>query len=180
MRILVGIPTVVLVFVAAYVLFQSLKRKRALHRLATNDSTLRELITLPVLDSAAPEQTHLSRASTNEEFLVIIYALISSDNAAISTMRLLSGLLLSVGLAASYMLGAGWLIACVASVLLASTVPLSGPGARSAVQNLLETALVLDRWRSHDQVACIKFLEQAYTLRPLFDAVEYARRANDA
>lgn len=176
MRILIGLLALALVLVGAYVLFQSMKRKRAVRRLAADGGFLGRLITVPVLESTPPHQAHFLSAGTNEEFLAAIYALSASDKAATRTLRVVFGLLLFLGLVASFLLGGGWLIACAALVPLAGIVPLSGPGARNAAEHVLTTALVLDRWRSHDHAACAKFLEQATALRPLFDAVEYARK----
>jgi hypothetical protein len=97
-----------------------------------------------------------------------------ADRAAIRLLYLSFGVPLAAILIGSYFLGLPYLAVNVALSCLSALAPLCRPAKESALTDILEVAVVLRKWDTENASDCEKFVQQAWALKPLYEAVRKA------
>src|SRR5260370_182993 len=100
--------------------------------------------------------------------------LFDADKLAIRRFSIRYGTVIAAIVVASAFLGPIFLAISVVLFFLAAIVPIS-PAARSdASENIFTIGLILHKWRLENAADCDQFIEQAYGLRPVYEAVKNA------
>ena len=172
--VLIEIVLATTALLAGGLLWQLWKRDRFLHRAIHDAEFLSWLISPSVLDG--PPSTSLPYLKKlAPSYSVNLQLVILSDRRAMRFSKVIFGSLVAAVLLGSYFLGLPYLVANAVVFFLSGLARVSGRARASAAQQILTIAVILDRWRAEDLVECDNWIKQAWSLRPLHDAVTAAR-----
>jgi len=90
-------------------------------------------------------------------------------------MKIVSGFVLLGVVLGSYFLGTVYLAINVIIIFLSAIPGISEPARDNALLQVLTLAVILDKWRAENATDCEQWIEQAWSLRPLYNAVKSAR-----
>jgi cation transport ATPase len=160
--------------IAGSSLWQVFKRDSFLKRTIHDIAFLSRLITHDTLSN--PNLTiepYLVKLPSG--YVVNVLFVIKTDTAAIRRIKIILGFVVLVVLTGSYLLGISYFLINTIILFLSAAARLSQQARKSAEQQILKLATILDRWHSENAIDCEEWIKQAWSLRPLYDAVVSAR-----
>ena len=134
------------------------------------------LISSDTLDNPSPKILPLLEKH-QEGFVINIHVAIYSDTQATKRSKIMFGVISGIVLLISYFLGVSYLVINAAIFFLSGLARVSQQAQANAHQQIIALATILDRWRRHNISECEQWLQQAWSLRSLYDAVKNARGA---
>ncbi|MFH1043987.1 MAG: hypothetical protein V1796_02775 [Pseudomonadota bacterium] len=161
-------------------LWQVLKRNGFVVSVMRDESILSNLISRSRLNSASPVITVWAQKlpSGNSGYFgypVNIQVLIAADKGAERKMKIMSGFVLLGVVLGSYLLGTVYLAINVIIIFLSAIPGISAPTRDNALIYVMQLAVILDKWRAENATECEQWIDQAWSLRPLYNAVKTAR-----
>lgn len=160
--------------IAGNFFWQIHKRGKFLIRALHDTPFLSQLICRSALDTPSPVlATYVAKLQPG--YVLNIQVVISSDKEALSRTKMIFGSMVAAALVGSYFLGVPYLVINVVVFFLSALAPLSQPARRSAAQQILTLAVILDKWRSENGTECEEFIKRAWAFRTLYDVVKDAR-----
>jgi hypothetical protein len=171
LNIFIEIVLATATFILARQFWIVFKRNRFLKSRIINPVFLEVIITREALENPSPEISIY--AKPNElGYFVNIHAANAADVASTRRIKLIYAILLVIVFIASYFLGIIYLVINTVVLLLAALSPISLPAKSSAYSHILSIAYILRCWHKKNSTECEKWVEQAWALRPLYDAVK--------
>jgi hypothetical protein len=172
LEVLLGIAALM----AGSFLWQVFKRDRFLKRAIHDIAFLSQLISRDTLSNPSPAiEPYLVKLPPG--YAINVQIVIKSDTAAIRRTKIILGFAVLVVLAGSCLLGIPYFLINTVILFLSAAAHVSQQARKSAEQQILTLATILDRWRSESATDCEQWIKQAWSLRPLYDAVISAREA---
>lgn len=173
MTIVIGVVLALVAYVAGLTFWQVIKRAQYVRKTLANDYFLNQWITRKLLDSAAPElEFYLQKMPGGRALNIGVE--VRSDQSSLQWMKVFSGVAAAAALIGSYFVGPIYLAVSVGVFCLAALGRVSDHAKTNALKHIVTMAVILDRWRTEDAAECEQWIEQTYTLRPLYDAVKAA------
>jgi hypothetical protein len=164
----------VAVLFAGTTFWQLHKREKFLQRTIREPKSLRPPLSLHTL-SDPPAQVAIFAQKSEMGYPLNIKVVIEADRRSQRYPKLISVTVLVFLLAASYFLGAVFLVVNSLLFLLLSLGGLTQSARLNASQQVLALAVILYRWRTEDPVRCDEWVQKAPSLHPLYEAVRAAR-----
>lgn len=164
----------IVALLAGSFLWQLWKRDRFLQRAIHDSDFLTRLISPKALDNP-PSSSSPYLQELPHGYPLNIQLVILADQKATRSSKLIFGTLAIAILTGSYFLCFTCLVINVVILLLAGLARVSEQARANAAQHILEIAVILDRWRTQNFADCETWIKQAWSLRPLYDAVIAAR-----
>ena len=155
-------------------LWQLWKRNQFLQRAIHDTDFLARLISPKTLDNP-PSRSSPYLQELPQGYPLNLQLVIRADRKSTRFSKLIFGTLAIAALIGSYFLGFTYLVINVAIFLLAGLARVSEQARANAAQHILAIAVILDRWRTQNFADCETWIKQAWSLRPLYDAVIAAR-----
>jgi hypothetical protein len=173
-RISAEIFLAIVAFLIGGVFWQFQKRRRFLKQVVANELFLSQFITRSTLEAASPMITPF--AEKNEMgYLLNVKVVIDADRISQRRVMLTFGVVLLAILLGSYMFGLAYLAINVVVVFLSALSPILQSTQSNALEHVLAIALILHKWHAENASECERWIEHAYTLRPLYSAVKRAQ-----
>jgi hypothetical protein len=168
---------VIEVVIALVVLFvsnsfwQLVKRDRFLKNLIRFSPFLEELISKGSLNDPNPKFTVF--AEKNQlGYAINVSCAIESDRKTIKRLEITFGLVGLIATIGSYALGPIFFIINCVLFILPVFAPVAQSAQRSAIDHIMEMAVILYRWRSDNPTECDNFISKASSLQSLYDAIK--------
>jgi hypothetical protein len=165
-----------IIAVSAGNFFWQLQKRGNFLRQAINDGPfLSQLITAGALDDSPLVLAPVIDTLRSGLYFLSIQALIESDNKTHLLLKVMFGFVAVVAVIGRYFLGLLFFAVNALLFGLSAFPQLSIQARTNAVRQILTIAVILDRWRSENGTECEEWVKQAWSLRPLYDAVKDAR-----
>jgi hypothetical protein len=169
-EVVIGIVTLM----AGSYFWQVYKRDKFLMRVIHDEPFLSQLIFTDALDNPSPMiAPYIEKLPPG--YVLNIQIVINSDKVALRRTKIILGFVVAIALVGSYFLGVSYFVINTGIFFLSALARVSQQARASAAQQILTLAIILDRWRSENATECDQWIKQAWTLRPLYDAVITAR-----
>jgi hypothetical protein len=171
-RIIIEIILAAAMLHPAFMFWQLRKRKRfwkqAIHDRAFCESLIsRESLANPPSDVLS----YVRSPPTEAGYMWNLKVLFDADKRALRRFSILYGALIAAILIASFFLGLVFLAINVVLFFLAVFVPIRTDACSDASENIFTIGLILHKWRLDNAAECDQFVEQAYGLRTVYEAV---------
>lgn len=164
----------IITVMAGSLFWQLFKREKFLLRAIHDGPYLSQLISTSTLDNPSPlVAPYIERLPPG--YFLNIQLVMASDRKAIRQNKVMFGCLAAAALVGSYFLGVPYLIINAIVFFLSALARVSQSARANAAQQLLTLAIILDRWHLENGIECEDWIKQAWSLRPLYDAVKHAR-----
>jgi hypothetical protein len=95
-----------------------------------------------------------------------------SDRKTIKRFEIVFGLIGITATVVSYALDPFFLVFNCVLFVLPVFIPIAQSAQRSAIDHIMEIAVILYRWRSDNPIECDKFINSASSLQPLYNAIK--------
>ena len=174
MNIIIEIVLGTAVLFAAQSFWQLRKRQSFLKQAISNTVLLQLVISRDSLTSPPPHIVFLTSLPVQKDetgYVINIKRVSDADRATQRRVTLMFAVPIVAILVGSYFLGALYLAINVGLFFLTALVPISSSARRNAVDHILTIAVILHRWRLERPAECDKWIEDAWSLRPLYEAV---------
>lgn len=165
----------IITLVAGSFFWQIPKREKFLMRTIHDGQFLSQLISARALDDPSPRVTAFTKRLP-QGYALNIQMVISSDQQSLRISKIILGSVAIAAFVGSYFLGVPYLVLNLVVFLLPALAGVSRQARANAAQQILALAVILDRWRVENSTECEEWVKQAWSLRPLYDAVKDARR----
>ncbi|MGH3054790.1 MAG: hypothetical protein ACRDL7_07415, partial [Gaiellaceae bacterium] len=113
---------------------------------------------------------------TSVGYFVNIKVLMDADDRSQHRVRAAAPAFLVAFLVLSWVLGLWYLVITITVFFVCAAAPIAEAAQSNALQHVLAIALILDRWRHESIGECEHWIEQASSLRPLYNVVQGADR----
>lgn len=172
----IEIVLVIATLFAGNIFWELRKRDRFLKQIICNQSFLETLITRQVLVNASQHRYIAPLIKKNDiGWFLNIQCVTNADIASNKKIAVLHTIILAVILMASLFLGVPYLVINLIVFILLQFGRISKSAQNNAIDHILTIALILDKWRSDNATECEDWIEQAHSLRPLYNAVRDAQ-----
>jgi hypothetical protein len=171
LRIIAEIVLGIALLYPAFMFWQLRKRKRFWKQAIHNRRFLESLISRESL--ANPPSDLLRYVRT--PYMWNLKVLFDADKLAIRRFSIRYGTVIAAVVIASAFLGPVFLAISIALFFLARIVPISPPARSDASENIFTIGLILHKWRVENAADCDQFVEQAYGLHAVYEAVKNAK-----
>ena len=112
-------------------------------------------------------------AEKNEiSYAINISCIIESDRKTIKRLKFIFGIIGIASTAVSYALGTNFLVINCVLFVLPLLAPIAESARRSAMDHIMEIAVILYRWRADSQDSCDDFINNASSLLPLYNTIK--------
>jgi len=164
-------------FFGGALFFQFGKRDRYMRREVCHPAFLHAYVAPELLDIPDPYVSSMSQGAGQNElkWLLILNSLLKADEISQRRPRMIIGLFLAGVLTGSYFLGVVYLFINLAILVSSAAVPIQQSTEKNARDHVLTVARILDKWSAENPSHCEEWIQQAKSLRPLYDAVKAAR-----
>ena len=173
-KIVIEVVLVIITFFAGGLFWHLQRRGKYLAQIICNEPFLSQFVSRDALESASPMITPFAEKNQVGYFLNI-KLVIDADRISQRRTKLIFLAILAAAFTGSYFLGVPYLAVSIVIFFLSGLGPLSPSVQSSALQHVLAIALILDRWRTENTAECEQWIEQARSLRPLYNAVKAAQ-----
>jgi len=153
--------------------WQIQKRATFLKRAICNPEFLQSVISLKAL-SNPPALVAFFAKKREMGYVSNISIAVEADRLAQRRPKMISVACLLCVLTCSYFLGVSYLAINGVLFLLLSINPLCLSGRENALEQILTIAVILYRWRGENPAECEAWIERAWALRPVYEAVKAA------
>jgi len=158
--------------------WQLLKRDRFLKQTMRDQHCLEGFISWDALkDAPLRIAPYLERCEMG--YFINIASVVRADRSALRRAKILFTFLLILILVCTYFAGMLFILINCIIFLLFVLPPLSQAGQHSALEQVLTLALILHKWRSENSEECDQWIEQASSLRPLYNVVKIAESSDE-
>ena len=172
--LIIEVITAIITLMAGSLFWQILKREKFLARAIHDGRFLSQIISPSSLDNPSPlVAPYMQRLPAG--YFLNIQIVIAADTKSLRQSKVIFGCVAAAALVGSYFLGVPYLIINAIVFFLSALARVSQSARANAEQQILTLALILDRWRSENITECEEWIKQAWSLRPLYDAVKEAR-----
>jgi len=153
--------------------WQLIKRDKFLRDIIRFSPFLEELILKGSLNDPNPK--FAAYAEKNQlGYAINISCAIESDRKTIKRLEIIFGLIGITATVASYALGPIFLILNCVLFVLPMFFPIAQSAQHSAIDHIMEIAVILYRWRADNPIECDNFINSASSLQPLYNAIKKA------
>jgi hypothetical protein len=174
LHIIIEIVLAVAMLFAASTFWQLRKRARFLKEAMCSPPFLESLISREELTSPPPRA--LAFAQMNEVGYVLnIKCVVDADRASQRRVTLFHAVAVAVIFVGSYFLGPVYLAINVVLFFLTAVDPISPSAKTNAMEHIFTIGLILHKWRLDNATECDQWIEHAWSLRPLYEAVRKAQ-----
>jgi len=147
------------------------KRARFLKAVISNEQFLLQFITPTTFDSVSPMIRRYAEKSEGG-YVVNMGAVTHADRVSQRRLQLLNGAVVLAALVGSYFLGPIYLAVSVAIFLISGIGSISAAARNNALEHVLVLAFILHKWHSEDPSGCEQWIQEAWSLRPLYTVVK--------
>ncbi len=175
-KVAVEIGLAAFIFLVGGLFWQFFKRTKFLRVAICSEPFLQEFVTRRALDSPSPMNNHFARRLSKDAngYALNIKIVLDADRISQRRFQSFVGVAVLAALIGSYFLGPGYFAINFGIFLLTALVPISQSTQMSALDQVLALALILHRWDLEDGDECARWIEQAWSLRPLYNSVKQA------
>lgn len=174
-HVAIEIVLAVTILFASSSFWQLTKRDIYLKEIIRNKSLLENLIIRSNLD--APNPIDAVFAEKNEiGYILKLQCVTKSDQQTIKRLKIIFGLIGIVVTIASGALGSTYFIVNCVLLTLPAFFPIMQSAQRSAIDHIMEIAVILHRWRSENPMECDNFISNTTSLQPLYNTIKNANK----
>lgn len=174
LHIMIEIVLAVAMLFAASAFWQLRKRAKFLKQAICSPQFLESLISPKRL--ASPPQHVLVFVQKNKVGYVLnMKTVMDADRAAQRRVTLFHAGAIAAIFFGSYLLGPVYLAINVVLFLLMASEPISSSAKTNATEHIFAIGLILHKWRLDNANECDQWIEYAWSLRPLYEAVKKAQ-----
>jgi len=178
LHIIIEIVLAIAVLFASQTFWQLRKRERFLKQVICDPLLLQSLISLETLASPPPHISFLASlpAQKNEVRYVLNIKCVSDADRTTQRRVLFAFAVPIIAIfIGSCFLGTLYLTINVVLFLSAAFAPISSSAQSNALDHIFTIAVILHKWRLDKPAECDKWIEDAWSLRPLYEAVKKAQ-----
>jgi len=170
-NIMIEVVIAIVILFVSNSFWQLIKRDRFLRNLIRFSPFLEELILKGSLNDPSPKfAVHAEKNQLG--YAINISCAIESDRKTIKRLEIIFSLVGITATVASYALGHIFLILNSVLFILPVFFPIAQSAQRSAIDHIMEIAVILYRWRSDNRNECDNFINNASSLQPLYNAIK--------
>jgi hypothetical protein len=147
------------------------KRAKFLKRAISDQQFLLTFLTPVTLDSLPPAITAYAD-HCDGNYMASIVAVADADRVSQRRLKLVMGTVVVALLVGSYFLGPAYLLVGIGVFLFSGLGSIGSAARTNALDHILALSYLLHRWHLADPTGCEKWVEQAYTLKPLYSVVK--------
>lgn len=174
LHITIEIVLAVATLFASLTFWQLRKRERFLKMAIYNSPFLESVISRERLANPSPRISVF--AQKNEGGYVFNMKLaVDADSASQRRVTLFSAVAIAAIFIGSYFLGVSYLVINVVLFFLTDLVPISSSAQSNAMEQVFIMALILHKWRLDNATECDQWVEHAWSVHPLYEAVKKAQ-----
>lgn len=151
--------------------WQLIKRDRFLKNLIRFSPFLEELILKGSLNDPNPKFTAFAQKN-QLGYAINVSCAIENDRKTIKRLEITFGLVGIVATIGSYALGPIFFIINAVMFILPIFAPVAQSAQRSAIDHIMEIAVILYRWRADNPIECDSFISKASSLQPLYEVIK--------
>jgi hypothetical protein len=156
--------------------WQLLKRDNFLKKIIRSKPFLEQLISGSALHKPGPKvATYAEKSQLG--YALNISLVVEADRKTIKRLQIIFGLIGIIVAAGSYAFGLIYLILNCAFFVIPAFFPITQSARRSAIDHIIEIAVILFRWRSEDSIQCDDFANKS-VLRTLNDVIKNVYQEN--
>ena len=170
-RIAIEVVIAILLLMIGNTLWEFPKRAKFLKRAISDQQFLLSFLTPVTFDSLSPAITAYAD-QCDGNYMVSMGALAHADRVSQRRVKLLTGAVVLALLVGSYFLGPLYLAISIAVFLFSALGSIGSAARTNALDHILAVSYILHRWHLADPVGCEKWVERAYTLKPLYSVVK--------
>jgi hypothetical protein len=175
-RVAIEVVLGVVTFLAGGIFWQFPKRAKFLKAVICNELFLRGFVTRSALESPSPMNAMAAQKLYKDAtgYVINIKILFDADKISQRRPQMFLGTIVLASLLGSYFLGPIYLAINIGIFLLVALVPIFRSTQINALDQVVAIALILHKWHLEDAAGCVQWIDQASSLRPLYNAVTLA------
>jgi hypothetical protein len=170
-RIVIEVLFAITLLMVGNTLWEFPKRAKFLKRAISDQQFLLSFITPVTFDSLSPAITAYAD-HCDGNYMVSIGALAHVDRVSQRRLKFLTGAVVLALLVGSYFLGPIYLVISIAVFVFSGMGSIGSAARTNALDHILALSYILHRWHLEDPAGCEKWVQQAYTLEPLYSVVK--------
>lgn len=152
-------------------IWQLHKRAKFLKHVICNQPYLERSISPDALINPSPMIAPFIEQNQTGYFMNI-KCVIEADRVLQRRVKIAFGLVLAAIFVGSYFIGVLYFIINIVLFSLTASAPISQRAQANALRHVLTLAVILRQWHLENSVECEQWVEQAWSLRPLYDVVK--------
>jgi hypothetical protein len=170
-RIAIEVLFAIILLMVGNTFWEFPKRAKFLKRAISDQQFLLSFITPAMFDSLPPAITQYAEQSQGN-YMISIGALCQADRVSQRRVKFIHGAVVLALFIGSYLLGPIYLAVSVVVFLFSALGPIGSAARTNALAHILAIAFILRKWHLEDPSGCEKWVQQAYTLKPLYNVVK--------
>jgi hypothetical protein len=169
-RIAIEVVIAILLLIVGNIFWEFPKRAKFLKKAISDQQFLLLLLAPGAFDSLTQAITRYAECDGN--YMASIGALAHADQVSHRRLKFVTLAVVLALLVGSYFLGLIYLAVSIAVFLFSGLGPIGSAARKNALDHILALGYVLHRWHLEDPTGCEQWVQQAYTLKPLYSVVK--------